>query len=398
MNRQLVIGGALAATVLQAGCAYVDPLVGVVKLSNSADQSPVMPQLKASITSLDEKVMSLQNKRDDTINAGRWLDIVSFGLGTVGAGAALNGNHPNAVKNLAFGTAATYGASSLFTSRDVALVYNSGITALACVSDKATALRGAVIRYGDQFGTDRNNGLPAALIQPTGCRLSKELKKKLDDAYAANGRAGLAIAYALGADLEEADRVTAATNGVVSAVNAQVLARSNNPEAVLAVISGLKTTVGGASFQSGQSAPVAVLAARTKQRECNDDVADKLTSYVNNYVAIEKRITDALNAMGALDTACTVSAAQIEPLALSQEEVTITKDAVINVVISGGRPPYTVTQVGAQTKNIGIQYVPPKTLVITGKSSIKGTEGPFKYQISDNSVVSVPKELKISTK
>ena len=392
MNREY-LSVALVSSFLLGGCAYVDPMVGVVKrASKPDDDSNSMPLLKAAIANLDGRIESLEEKRDQTIKAGRWLDVVTFGFGTGAAGAALNANHANAVKNLTFGTAATYGASTLFTARDAAMVYNSGLSALSCVSDKATSLRDAVVRYRARRESDRS--LPGSLI-PAGCSLTPDQGKLAAAAYAANARVDLALAYAEGSDLEEANRVTKATNGVIGAVNAQILAKSNSPDAVLGVLSGLKPSATGTTLQTTQS--FAAAAASRGGEPCSEDVSENLARHTSTYSAIEKRITDVLNAMGTLDTACVVGTTTVEALSLSQEEVTIAKDAVVNVVITGGRPPYAILPIGTQTNDVTIQLIPPRTIVITGKSSISGKTGPFEYQITDNSVISSPKKLKVST-
>jgi hypothetical protein len=45
-----------------------------------------------------------------------------------------------------------------------------------------------------------------------------------------------------------------------------------------------------------------------------------------------------------------------------------------------------------------VQLVAPRTVVVTGLSTIKGTSDPFAFQAKDNSVIAARKALKVSTK
>src|SRR3954471_3028930 len=98
----------------------------------TADSSKVMPLLGAALSDVDQRIVDVQGKRDGTVLPGRKLDLLTLGLGTGAAAYALRPGHSNAITNLTFATGASYLASSLFGSNDVASVYQAGAMALSC--------------------------------------------------------------------------------------------------------------------------------------------------------------------------------------------------------------------------------------------------------------------------
>lgn len=387
----------IAVALLCTGCAtYLNPLVGTLPMPAPAgDDGKVMPQLGAALNEVHGKIKQLEQKRDDTMHSGRLLDLMMFGFGAGAAGYALRPNHSTAVTNLTFAAGASYAGSSLFAPGDVAGVYNAGVTAMACVVGKGAALRSAAIRYVGQVKADEGRGLPQALVTPANCNLTPELRTNFGAAMSAQDRVQRLLGYVLASDSEEATRTVQAANGIVAAVNREVLKRSATHDAIFAAAKGLLPRTTGIVVQSDKKAPAQP--ARTLVI-CDTDVGAKLQDFTRNYKEIESGLTTAVNAMGSLDTSCMLDPGATEALVLSQEDVTVTKDATFNVLISGGRPPYAITPQGASSKDIDVQLIAPSTIVIIGRSTIAGAGGPFLFQVKDNSVVSSPKTLTVHTK
>lgn len=403
----------LILAIALSGCAYVNPVVDVVKRSAPTNNDKnTMPVLAASIESTDEVIAILENKRNDTLYTGRILDFVTFGSGAGAAGYALSGGHTMAVRNLTFGAGASYAGSTLFASTDVALIYNAGVSALSCVSGKAAALRGTAIRYKPQLEANLVDSQLDSLT-PSDCTPSPELKKQLDSAYAVADKTKLTLTAVLAADQDEAQRLLSATNNVILAVNQQVLAHANSPEAILAAAKGLAPHAIGTSTASKATAPAPLalpapagkfggyakpkpLPACTKEN--TDQYSGLASQFISNYTAIDAALSAAMNSMSALDTGCSFTAPATVDLTLSQDTVDIGKDMRFNVIVAGGHPPYSLVSVGDESMDMDVQLIAPNTITITGKSTIASDKGPYLFNVKDSSIIANLKQLKVSTK
>ncbi len=372
-----------------SGCAaYFEPMVDAVHIPRGDKNDKTMPQLGEAVAGVDERIDQMKKKRDGTILTARALDFLTFGLAAGATYSALIGNHAQSVTNLGFGAAMTYTGSTLFGPMDVAKVYDSGARALACVANRGATLRTTVLRNQARVAFDDGQRLPGKLVDA--CNPDA---KDMAEALAAQDKAKRLLAYAIGGDASEAHRIREAAEGVISAVNSDLIKRSNNPETVFAAAKTLAPRVGGTVIEQKD---VQVTSGRGGPR-CAADVDQQIRQFTQDYLEIERSIIAALNSMAALDKSCVLEQMVTEALALSQEEVNVPKDSSFNVVISGGRPPYVITPIGAVSKDINVQLVAPRTIVITGLSTLKaGTTSTF--QVKDNSVITSPKTLKVTTK
>jgi hypothetical protein len=378
---------------LQWGCAYVNPLLDAVPTSRPDEKGGAsMPLLWAALADADVRIAAMEAKRNATVWTARLLDLLTFGFASGAAYAALTQTHAQSVLNLGIAAAATYTGSTLFAPTDVANVYQAGIMALACVANRGSTLRSAVERYGAQVAIDDAKQLPAQLAD--GCRPDQEV---LSEALAAQDKAKRLLDYAIGADPEEASRVRQASNGVLNAVNREVLKRSNSPDVIFAAARGLVAHSTGNVIEA-RSQSISIGTERARLPACNSAVNQRIRDFTATYAEIGKNVTAAMNAMASLDTSCVLEPLATEALTLSNEEVTVTKDASFSVLISGGRPPYAIAPSGAGSKDVSVQLIVPRTIVVTGLSTIKGESGPFTYEVKDNSVITSPKALKILTK
>jgi hypothetical protein len=99
-----------------------------------------------------------------------------------------------------------------------------------------------------------------------------------------------------------------------------------------------------------------------------------------------------------LSTACTFAIEQVPDLSLSQTDVVLAKDVTINVVISGGRPPYTTTWESDPIANGVIQQTAgPTMIILQGGPGIK-TAATYKLDVRDSSVSGRLKVISVTTK
>jgi len=206
------------------------------------------------------------------------------------------------------------------------------------------------------------------------------------------------VDHLVASDANHADAVTSAANTIISKANHEVLIRSNNGDAIMSALKGLNVPAPAMTVPSDKVPAPAVAASRDRAVPCDPTSLTLVRGRAQDYKDGTARTSAAANALSTLATACAVAAPPITALALDSEEITVSKDGRFNVNISGGREPYIVTAVGSTSPNLDVSLVPPHTIVIVGRSTISGASGPFLYQVKDNSAVSTPKTLKVSTK
>ena len=387
--RGCVVIAASIACFVAGGCAYVSPLVGTVQPPRS--KAGAMPLLEAAVRDVDRSISEMGTKRDQTVATARFLDLLTFGLASGAAYGIIPSGHEQAIRNLTFAAGASYVGSTLFAPLDIATIYNNGVTALACVANRGETLAGAVARYQVQTTDARNRGAPESIATAQDCEPDST---DLANALSAQDKVERLLTHVKGADAEQATRVREAGVAVIAAVNKEVLKRSNTPDAIFAAARAL--TPGSSGVVEGKSFSVAQ-GREKKKKPCPAMLNQDIRSFTAGFAEADKALTAAFNVMATLDTSCVLEQVSTVALTLSQENVTVTKDSSVQVLISGGRQPYSVTAVGSP-QNVSVQLIVPSTIVVTGLSTIKGAGGPYDFQIKDNSPISTPKILKVSTK
>ncbi len=388
-TRKTPIACLACVCALTQGCAYFNPLVDSVGTTVDTNVSGKnLPALKKALEEVSVRIADVEKKRGETLGMGRWLDFATFGLGVAAAGAALGASHVNTVRNATFGAGVTYASSSLFAPRDIVMVYHSGMAGLSCVANKGTSLLTTVIGANARLRTPEAD--PMSLVRLCD---PKKFQGKVDAAIDAKYRVQQIVAYAESQDATQAIRVREAANNVIKEINTQVLARSNSPDAMVAAAKALNPHPAGAAIQRAAPQEGSKLQTGVSD-ECGAEVEKSIVELANSYMGMESALSAAANAMAGLDTACTVSVEPTATLALSQDKVTISKDVTFNVVVTGGRLPYSLTPIGTPSGDISVQLVPPRTIVVAGKSTLKA--GAFTFLVSDNSVISTPVTLTIT--
>lgn len=399
---------ALAAAASLCSCAYFTPMVGTIRTtgpaiakSGDAKSPPVpnaMPALAEAVLKADAKVSEMETKRNWTIGTGRFLDFATFGLAAGAIGAGLHGHHINSVTNLSFSSGLSYVGSRLFSPLDVAVVYNNGAKALSCVTEKGATVQREVSSAQATLLQDAATNVPMSLLAPTAdCKRSPELDAALSDALTQQRELRAVVDHLIATDPDQGNLVVTAANKIISNVDDEIIKRSNSGDAIASSLKGLGAPNIGLVVPSEKVA-TGKQNLRGREDACTPESLVAVQKKRDEYKAAQGRVTSGGNALATLETACAVAAPAIAALTIDTEEVTVAKDGRVNVTISGGREPYVVTATGTTSPNVDVQLVPPRTIVVMGKSTISGASGPFTYQVRDNSAISTPKTLKINTK
>lgn len=400
MNLRLV-SLALISTSLTGCSTYFNPTVGMLTAPQIPEQTKLhMPNLAAVVNDSNAKLTVLEGKRNSSLQTNRALGVTTFGLGLAAAGYGLYGSHAHAMKNLALASGATYVGSSLFAPLGQTEIYHAGIQALSCINDKASRTLYQIDEKIQLLNTTHPLSLGDFSCIPNPARLARQ-----NMAYE---KAMATASTAQSSDQSLAGIARSASNNVLQELDKQLIGLTPSPDAIL---NAAKTLLpgggGGLTASTGLQASIASVSAeglRTKSAEitmtaklpCSDEENSRLDERSSNYQAIANSLIEAMNYMDDLSTACTLSSKTIAPIALSQEEVTVTKDIkFVNIVISGGREPYLLTQ--QDIPGISVNLIFPKTInIITDAAKLKA--GDHNIEIRDSSTVTTPKILKIHVK
>lgn len=375
------------------GCStFFNPTVGMLAPDQiSADAPKNMSALNAVVKETNAKLLLLESKRNSSLQTNRALGLTTFGLGLAAAGYGLYGSHAHAMKNLALASGATYVGSSLFAPIGQTEIYQAGILALSCINDKASRTLYQIDRDIENF-----NKTPRLSSETLECTPDPDKLNKQNNAYE---KAKWSVSNAKSNDASLAQTARSAGNNVLRALDGQLIGLTPSPDAILNAARTL--------LPSGGISPSAIAVAdssRTTNGEksaldppdCSDQENSRLDERAANYQAITHSLTEAMNYMDDLSSACVMSERTLAPITLSQDEVTVTKDIkFVNIVISGGREPYLLTQ--QDIPGISVNLIFPKTInIITDAAKLKA--GDHNIEIRDSSTVTTPKILKIHVK
>lgn len=383
-SRPVLKLAALFSIIFLTGCTgYFKPMLKPIPRDTSATK--VMPNLTLSLKRIDESIVGMQKKRDGNIQTGRILNLATFGLGA-GAGAyGLHSGHANAIKNLAYASGATYVGANLFAPLDHSIIYDSGIQALSCISQKGDTLRAVMPLYKDL----KNES--SAYINS--CNAGN-FQAQYNAVVSARQKAIFAYEYAENSDMAAASQVTTAAQNVVNKVNSELLKRSNSPEAILNAARSLSSFATANTFGQSNEAPKGG-AAKARDANKSDCDEQRLSLEINRYQQIEKTLTDAINVTGSFNTVCTQEITAIFPLSLSSEQITVKQGVTHNIIISGGRPIYSKNH-NSPPDGLSVQLILPNTLIVTGTKMAPATPEKFTVRISDSSAIALTKELEIT--
>lgn len=375
------------------GCVYLNPMVDRVprvtpleKPQKTSEENNIanlkLVNLNNALIEIDKATQSLERKRNSNIRTGRALDIATFGLITGAVGYGIHSGHTNAIKNLSFAGGASYVASNLFASNQHSLIYDAGIRSLSCISMKGEVLYALVSKYDfiKNIRSDNLNCKPDAT--------NKDLHLR---ALNAKKKAFRTLEIAESNDLVAANQITSATQNVINTLNEEILKSSPSPDAV---INAARSLIGYSGMTSSEEISKAeqenIIKGVNIIEACDSSILEKEVAI---YEPIAKSIDDAINSLDTLKDSCQFFPTQVADVTLSQSELTIKSGLSFNIIISGGRAPYSYVVLnpddGLKTQLIG------NTLIVSAfKAPISKT--PITLTVRDSSSISKKKDLVIN--
>lgn len=361
-----------------------------------------MPLSQQAISRLDKWIAEVDKSHDKASDWRRNMNLLTFGLVSATGIASLRSASTNKIKNLAMGSGVAYTGTSLFLPSEQITLYNSANTALLCIRGRVSSLHSSVAAQSAQLATALPSQYKDAVFTTSSCAADAATQAHVDAAEAARQAAIAAIGQARAADPAVSRKAEDAGLNVVHMLNTQMDALAPSTDAILAAAKSAVAIANGLAAPPSAAGATGVRAAALGctpvAKEDVDKLRTRLTALQTTYEAVQTTIAQQVNAVAALDTACTLAPLQLAPIALSQSDITITKDTNFNVVVSGGTGAYHWTPVGAAIPaDIVINMAPGGTLMIIAKSTLAAGHT-YTLSIRDSSAAPKPVLLKITTK
>lgn len=394
----------LLALPLFTACSYLSPYVPLTPaVERQSNDLAKMPQLASVTANIDAWMTSTEKLRGEVTTTRRAFDLATFGLLTAAGVKTAHASSANAIKNLALGGAGVYSASSLFLPAEQGTVYGNGTVALQCLRSRATGLQSAVITAAVvENNTTLEQDVKAIFDQ---CPVDPVTAGNLTDAISARTAALGVLTSVRATDGAVANKVKNAAMNVVVTLNAQLDSLRPDPAALLGSARSLETialglvaapaVAGGAAVGVGAVAPAAVCHSLAPAVAA---LNQRLVGHKAEYQGYADSLSQAVNAVGDLSTACTVSALVVAPLSFSQDHVVVSQDVSFNIIVSGGREPLQQPTFDTSSGDgVRATLIPPRTIVVSGTSKITAGKT-YKVQLRDNSSSAGTATLTIDTK
>lgn len=378
-------GAALLVTTLTA-CAYVHPYVDREHEDDPALAGNAMRLTKSALTRIHKWEKSVDDKHKQAVHTRRGLHLLTFGLGTAVAARAVMEKSAAATRNMSLGAGAIYAGNSLFLPTEQVTLYNSATRALACVRSRAAGLRANVASQKEVLPeADPLKYITNSSFKHPSCLKEAATKAVYEEAKVAHDMATAAVRQAELSDAAIAAKIEDAARNVVITLNEQLDLQAPSQDAILAAARSSAVIAASIRGEAGDGAEK----LQVERVRCGDVPAEApvrtwLAQQVTSLRAVETAIRQQINAIGSLDTACTLTPVQVAPLTLDNSEITLAKDSQLVVDINGGQAPYRwVTASGTPPPaSLMLQIIGDK-LVLTGKSTLAG--GPYKIEVLDRS-------------
>lgn len=383
---------ALSSAILVSGCATVEPYLDPYATKHPDPPVSVkrdLPQVTAAVDVLDTWGKSAHAKRAEVTKTRRGLDGLTFALGAGAVAAPLYKAHHDVMTTMLLGAGTAYSANALFNPSDLSQLYGSASAAFSCIADKGRAIQGA---YAAAPTLD---ALDAQEVEVGGsfraCRTSNAAAVHRFQNALSELRG--AISRVKQSDYAASNKLTRAGQNVVAALNTEVDKRTPSSEAVLLAARSVGSvgTIGAPAATAPERA-----AGLGGMRQCTDAEVQKLDSLSHAYEKQTKALDAALNSIADLDSACTLNVAAVADFGVSQEAVVLAPGASINLVISGGRAPYTYSWESDPAANaVSASHFMPSVIAVRAGSAAKGG-GPYKLVIRDSSAVGNTKTVSVT--
>lgn len=381
------------------GCSYMGPYVARDVVADPTKAGEVMPLSTGALSKLNKWISGVDKAHDNVTLTRRGLNLLTFGLLTGGAIGAVREVSSASIRDMALGAGAIYTGTNLFVPNDQVVLYNSATTALMCIRGRASGLRANVVTQKEQLAAESPLIYRGATFSPVGCTLDPTTEASFSTAHLAYQGAAAAVQQAELADAVVAGKVEEAGQNVIVALNTQLDLLAPSQDAILASAKSTVSIAGSLRVQPAATIPSPAAAANCQSLspQVLEKARVRFATMANTYDSVQTAITQQINSVASLDTACTLTPLQFAPVALNNSEVTISKDSKVNIAISGGTGSYFWTAVGVPPPSDITVDVIAGTLIITGKSTV--TAGPpYTIAVQDRSALPKPANLKITTR
>lgn len=391
-RRPSAVVAAFAACLFATGCTYTRPYVKVNQESTtpSPEVANAMPHVSRAMTALDNWAVATEKKHSDTGELHRTLDLVTFGL-TLGAAAApVYKAYSDLITGLAIGAGATYLGNTLFVPMDQVQLYGAALRSLDCVSGRGSALLASVApeasveRLADEFTRFRNR-------MPGTCSFAS-----LNSAYVG---AEDSLRRVLAIDFPAGQKLATAGRNVVLTLNDELDRRAPSPAAIVAAARSAVSLAVPAPAPTDVSVKAAAMPApglRVADPCMPADIA-QIALQTTYYVSRRAALDAALDLLGDLSSACVFNASPVSELTVSQESVVLAAGAVVNIVVSGGRPPYFATWRSEPGDVVILVRSAPNVVSIRAANTI-ATDASFTLNVSDSALSERSKAIAVATK
>jgi hypothetical protein len=389
------------ATVLISGCVYLQPSVPPDPLSIQINSvcartdvsSPVrstgvgaMPNVELAMLRLRAWQGLTERLSDCSDTMTRGLNLATFGL-AAGAGIAPVYNaYKDLTTALAIGAGTAYTANTLFFPADQATLYDAAAKSFACIAWKGQQLLSAIppVRSVPDFDAQ------FAVWQSQFAQCADDPSFGAVQTAFATARASLS--RAIQADPQVATQLNVAGESVRIAVNGELKSRAASSAAVFAAARG----VASFSAAGGPGSPAPAAATRIAGLCTAGDLL-QIKSQTGVYTSTGSGIDQALDSISQLASACSFSAQALPDLAVSQETVSLTPGAFVNIIVTGGRAPYIPIWDGSDPSGNGItaSTLPPNTVRISASSNLKKAAS-YTLDIRDSSVAGQLKKITVT--
>lgn len=387
-----IVVPALATCVLGAGCSYVQPYVKVHQegIPPAPEVVAAMPQVVQATKSLDSWAVAIEKKHTDTGELHRTLDLVTFGL-TLGAAAApIYKAYSDLITGLAIGAGATYLGNTLFVPMDQVQLYGAALRSLDCVRVRGSALlvsiapEASVDRLADRFTNFRKQ-------MPGTCSFAL-----LDRAYFGTEDS---MRRVLAVDFSAGQKLTAAGRNVVLALNDELDRRAPSPAAIVAAArSAVSLAVPAAAPVEEKEKAASLLPPGHRVADpCTPAHIDQISQQTAYYTSRKAVLDAALDSLGDLDSACVFNATPVSELTLSQDSVVLAAGAMVNIVVSGGRPPYLATWRSDPGDVVVLVRSSPNIISMRAAKAI-AADANFTLVVSDSALSERSKSVAVATK
>jgi hypothetical protein len=395
-----LIRAAAAFLILSAisGCAYLKPYVEVnppLPTLPPTEASKSLPKVSVALQLVDAWRNDARAKHDEVSLTNRSLNVATFGLAAAAVVAPVYNAYKDLITGLSIGAGGAYAGTALFFPADQIGLYDTAAGALTCIHSRAQGILASV--SPDWTLASLDNRYSSFISDYTTACATTDEYARLTNAYAS---ARDSLRRAFDADYAAGEKLSSAGRSVVDALNSEIDKRAPSSAAILAAAKSLVALNVPAAAVPATKKAAGLAAFPFVPPACTNEQKARLTTEAEAYIAKQRAIDDALQATNDLSTACPLNIQKVEDLKVSQDKITLSPSSGYNVVIEGGRQPYTCAfEEGNDPSANGITatMIPPTTCKVAATSDLKKA-ATYQLTIRDSSTAGRYSKVEVTAK